>query len=249
MIELRNVSKTYGSQQVLAPLDWRLQPGRTHVLVGPSGCGKSTLLRLMVGLIEPSIGEILFNGSRVARRDWPALRRRMGYVIQDGGLFPHLTARQNVLLMAQELRWTPSQCEDRLRELTELTHFPYEATLRYPIELSGGQRQRVGIMRALLLDPDVVLLDEPLGALDPLIRSNLQVELRSIFQSLGKTVVLVTHDVNEARFFGDEIALMRRGKMIQRGSFDELINAPNDDYVTQFLLAERNHESDMGVTP
>jgi osmoprotectant transport system ATP-binding protein len=239
MIELREVSRQFGHQQVVAPLSWRLERGQTYVLLGPSGSGKSTLLRMLIGLIPPSTGEILFDGKTVRARDWGSIRERMGYVIQDGGLFPHLTARSNVLLMAHQLRWSAGRQRERLAELAELTHFPKDALGRYPVQLSGGQKQRVGIMRALLLDPDVVLLDEPLGALDPVIRFDLQTELRQIFQSLRKTVVLVTHDVGEAKFFGDQVMLLRRGKVVQQGSFEELVESPADPYVTQFLTAQR----------
>lgn len=240
MIELRDVSRSYGSEVVVAPLNWKLDQGKTYVLLGPSGCGKSTILRMMIGLVPPSTGEIWFHGQEVQTGQWRSIRERMGYVIQDGGLFPHLTARSNVLLMAHQLRWPKQRQEDRLMELADLTHFPKDALRRYPAQLSGGQKQRLAIMRALLLDPDVILLDEPLGALDPVIRFDLQSELRQIFQSLHKTVVLVTHDVGEARFFADQVALLRRGRVVQQGSFQDLLEAPADPYVTKFLTAQRS---------
>jgi osmoprotectant transport system ATP-binding protein len=240
MIELRDVSRSYGSEEVVAPLTWKVEQGKTYVLLGPSGCGKSTILRMMIGLVPPSTGEIWFRGQPVKAGHWRCIRERMGYVIQDGGLFPHLTARSNVLLMAHQLRWPKARQEDRLMELAELTHFPKDALRRYPAQLSGGQKQRLAIMRALLLDPDVILLDEPLGALDPVIRFDLQSELRQIFQSLNKTVVLVTHDVGEARFFADQVTLLRRGKVVQQGSFQDLLDAPADAYVTKFLTAQRS---------
>lgn len=248
MITLEGVSKSYGSHTILAPLEWKLDQGKTYVLIGPSGCGKSTLLRLMIGLVTPSEGRILFNGNEVHRKEWRSIRLRMGYVIQDGGLFPHLTAKSNILLMAHELGWTRTKREARLAELVELTHFPADGLSRYPAQLSGGQKQRVGIMRGLLLDPDVILLDEPLGALDPIIRHNLQTELRGIFQTLGKTVVLVTHDVAEAKYFGDEILLMRRGRIVQRGSFDDLVNHPAEKFVTNFIQSPRGlDDSEMEI--
>ncbi|MBX9653010.1 ATP-binding cassette domain-containing protein [bacterium] len=242
MITLERVSKSYRSHTILAPLDWKLDQGKTYVLIGPSGCGKSTLLRLMIGLVAPSEGRILFNGNEVHPKEWRNIRLRMGYVIQDGGLFPHLTAKSNILLMAHELGWNRNKRESRLAELVELTHFPADGLSRYPAQLSGGQKQRVGIMRGLLLDPDVILLDEPLGALDPIIRHNLQTELRGIFQTLGKTVVLVTHDVAEARYFGDEILLMRRGRIVQRGSFDDLVSHPAEEFVSNFIQSPRGLE-------
>jgi osmoprotectant transport system ATP-binding protein len=223
-----------------------VEPGRTTVLIGPSGCGKSTLLRLMVGLIRPDRGEVRFEGHTVAPDNVVSLRRRMGYVIQEGGLFPHMTARGNATLMARYLRWDTARIEVRLGELVELTHFPAEALQRYPVQLSGGQRQRVSLMRALMLDPDVLLLDEPLGALDPMIRHDLQAELRGIFRTLNKTVVMVTHDLGEAGYFADTIVLLRRGSIVQVGSFHQLLESPEVPFVTEFVNAQRSPLSTEG---
>jgi len=240
MLELINVSKKFGQTQVVEPTDLVVQPGRTTVLIGPSGCGKSTLLRLMIGLIETDTGSVRFEGAELSPANAMVLRRRMGYVLQDGGLFPHLTARENVSLMARYLGEDSRQeLEGRVVEMAELTRFPREALDRYPTQLSGGQRQRVGIMRALMLDPRVVLLDEPMGALDPLIRFDLQEDLRRIFQTLGKTVVLVTHDMAEAGFFGDEVALLGEGRIVQRGALEELLRSPADPFVERFINAQR----------
>jgi osmoprotectant transport system ATP-binding protein len=161
-------------------------------------------------------------------------------VIQDGGLFPHLTARGNTALVARYLGWDGERIDSRLNELVELTHFPSDGLGRYPAQLSGGQRQRVSLMRALMLDPDVLLMDEPLGALDPMIRSNLQEELRTIYRTLGKTVVMVTHDLAEAGYFGDTIVLMREGRVVQVGSFRDLLDSPADAFVTEFVNAQRS---------
>ncbi len=240
MVELRGVSKTYGRAQALRPLDLAIPAGKTTVLIGPSGCGKSTLIRLMIGLLWPDTGTVHFEGLAITPATAPVLRQRMGYVIQDGGLFPHLTARANVTLMARYLGWDRSRIDGRLRELTGLTQFPAEGLERYPVQLSGGQRQRVSLMRALMLNPDVLLLDEPLGALDPMIRSELQGDLRQIFQTLGKTVVLVTHDLGEAGFFGDLIVLLRDGRIVQQGPLAELVYKPADPFVTQFVNAQRS---------
>src|SRR5438552_13661798 len=163
----------------------------------------------------------------------------MGYVVQDGGLFPPLTGRSNVTLMARYLGWDGQRIETRLAELAELTQFPTDGLMRYPTQLSGGQRQRVSLMRALMLDPDVLLLDEPLGALDPIIRSELQTDLRRIFRTLTKTVVLVTHDLSEAGFFGDLIVLLRAGKILQQGALADLVRAPADPFVARFINAQR----------
>jgi len=240
MFELTQISKQFGATRALHPLSLTIAPERTTVLIGPSGCGKSTLLRLMIGLTQPDQGELRIAGKALTRENVMALRRKLGYVIQDGGLFPHLTARHNATLMARYVRWNTEQIDARLAELVDLTHFPSQAIDRYPAQLSGGQRQRVSLMRALMLDPDVLLLDEPLGALDPMIRSNLQTELRTIFQTLGKTVVMVTHDLGEAGYFGDTIVLMRKGRIVQTGSFRDLLNAPADPFVTDFVNAQRS---------
>lgn len=239
MFELHHVSKRFGDVAAVRPLDLTLAAGQTTVLIGPSGCGKSTLLRLMVGLAEPDAGEVRFEGETLTPHNAMALRRKMGYVIQDGGLFPHLTARGNAALVARFLAWDAQRITTRLNELIELMHFPASGLDRYPAQLSGGQRQRVSLMRALMLDPDVLLMDEPLGALDPMIRSALQAELRGIFRALGKTVVMVTHDLAEAGYFGDTIILMRAGQIVQQGTFYDLLNNPADPFVTEFVNAQR----------
>ncbi|MBZ4422968.1 ATP-binding cassette domain-containing protein [Myxococcus sp. RHSTA-1-4] len=241
MYELQGVSKRFGSTQALHPLTLRLPTGRTTVLLGPSGCGKSTLLRLLNGLLSPDTGRVLFDGQPLPR-DTEALlpvRHRVGYALQGGGLFPHLTGEENVTLMARHLRWPAARTRERLGALVELTRFPVEALGRYPAQLSGGQRQRVALMRALMLDPAVLLLDEPLGALDPLVRHELQGDLRAIFARLRKTVVLVTHDLAEAGFLGDDIVLMRDGRVVQQGGLSELEAQPADPFVTRFIQAQR----------
>ncbi len=239
MIELRNVAKRYGAHAAADGVDLVCQRGQTQALIGPSGCGKSTLLRMMVGLVTPDSGSILFDGQPLSDATLPAVRLRIGYMIQEGGLFPHLTAAENAALMPRYLQWPRERTDARLAELRELTHLSPQLLARYPRELSGGQRQRVSLMRALMLDPDVLLLDEPLGDLDPMIRADLQDELRTIFRELGKTVVLVTHDLAEAGFLGDRITLLRAGKIAQQGSFAELVERPADDFVAKFVRAQR----------
>lgn len=239
MFKLDNVTKSFGSVRAVGPVSIEAESGSTTVLIGPSGCGKSTLLRLMIGLATPNKGQVEFDGTAMTPEKAPALRQRMGYVIQDGGLFPHLTARQNVTLMARHLRRDADNIQDRVETLCRLTHFPMEAMDRFPTQLSGGQRQRVALMRALMLDPDALLLDEPLAALDPMIRYELQTDLRDIFRSLGKTVVLVTHDIGEAGFFGDDIILLRDGMIVQQGTLHDLISTPADGFVDSFIGAQR----------
>lgn len=239
MIEFQSISKRYADATVLSAIRLRCEARKTTVLIGPSGCGKSTLLRLIIGLVAPDAGKILVGGELLGRDNLQAVRHRTGYVIQEGGLFPHLTARANVSLLVDHLGWNATKIEARLRELTELTHVGWDLLDRYPSELSGGQRQRVSLMRALMPDPDLLLLDEPLGALDPMIRSRLQQELREIFRALGKTVILVTHDIAEAAFFADSIVLLRDGRLIQKGSLTELVNTPAEPFVSDFVHAQR----------
>ena len=239
MFQLSNVSKSYGPTRALRNTDLAIPPAVTTVLIGPSGCGKSTLLRLMIGLIRPDIGRILFEGAEIMPSNIIELRRRMGYVTQDGGLFPHLTARRNVTLMPRHLSWSKQRVNTRLSELSELTQFPQGGLDRFPTQLSGGQKQRVSLMRALMLDPDVLLLDEPLSALDPMIRSDLQADLRRIFSKLGKTVIMVTHDLNEAAYFGNVIVLMREGRIVQQGAIETLVRSPSDPFVTRFINAQQ----------
>ncbi len=240
MIKLQGVSKSFGQIAALHAIDLSIPVGQTTVFIGQSGCGKSTILRLIIGLIQADSGSVCFEGVKITPEVVISLRRKMGYVIQEGGLFPHLTAYDNVVLMARYLGWSDERIKERLNELVELTHFPSEGLERFPVQLSGGQQQRVSLMRALMLNPDVLLLDEPLGALDPMIRADLQVDLKRIFQVLGKTVVLVTHDIAEAGFFGDVITLLRDGRVIQKGTLEELIQSPADPFVTRFINAQRS---------
>jgi osmoprotectant transport system ATP-binding protein len=237
IVELDNVEKSFAGEHALGPLKLVFEPGTT-ALIGPSGCGKSTLLRLLVGLIRPDAGEVRFDGAPLTDATIGALRRRIGYVIQDGGLFPHLDAAGNVTLMARQIGWPKARIDARVTELAQLVHLSEELLARFPRQLSGGQRQRVGLMRALMLEPDLILLDEPLGALDPIVRSELQVDLKAIFTRLGKTVVLVTHDLGEAGFLAQRIALLRDGRVLQLGTLESLYESPADPFVTHFVRAQ-----------
>ncbi len=239
MISLESVEKSFAGTRVLGPVTIAFEDRRTHVLIGPSGCGKSTLLRLVVGLILPDRGQISVDGKSLTDIDLLAHRRRLGYVIQEGALFPHLTARENLGLVAANVGWSDERISERCRALGELTQFPEDGLDRYPRELSGGQRQRVGLMRALMLDPEILLMDEPLGALDPMIRAALQRDLKAIFEQLRPTVLFVTHDLNEAAFFGDTITLLNEGAVAQRGALDELSNHSATSFVGEFLNAQR----------
>ena len=239
LVKLLDVSKRYANATALHSTNLTVERGRTTVLIGPSGCGKSTLLRLIIRLIEPDSGAIEFNGEPVTSDIIGKLRRRIGYVIQEGGLFPHLTARANVLLMARHIGKSEDEMQNRVVELCQLTRFSVDLLSRYPVELSGGQRQRVGLMRALMLSPELLLLDEPLGALDPLVRASLQKDLKEIFARLQQTVLFVTHDLAEAIYFGDEIVLMNDGRVVQKGSVVDLRERPADPFVSEFINAQR----------
>lgn len=239
-VQLVGVSKTFDATAALQPLDLAFATGETTALIGPSGCGKSTILRLIIGLVEPDSGSISIADEQLSPKRLPALRRRIGYVIQDGGLFPHLTAEANVLLMGRHVKKEEAHLRIRLEELCALTRFPPDALGRYPIELSGGQRQRVGLMRALALAPELLLLDEPLGALDPLVRARLQDDLKEIFQRLQQTAILVTHDLAEAAYLADRIVLMNSGRIVQEGTLEDLRDHPASAFVTGFLNAQRS---------
>lgn len=237
--ELRGVSKRYGTVMALDDVSLCFPAGSNTALIGSSGSGKSTLLRVLLGLEWPDSGEIRVDGSVLEPAQVLALRRRVGYVIQEGGLFPHLTALGNLALLPHHLGWNRDRIRQRAEELSALTHLPPGALERYPAELSGGQRQRVALMRGLMLNPDALLLDEPLGALDPIVRHELQDELKAIFDQLGKTVVVVTHDMAEAAWFADRLVLMRHGKIVQDGRLDDLCKRPADPFVTRFVEAQR----------
>lgn len=239
LVQLAGVSKRFGDALALHPADLDFRRGQTTVLIGPSGCGKSTLLRLIIGLLQPDGGTIEFEGDTITSATILNLRRRIGYVIQEGGLFPHLTARANILLMARHLGKPEPELQGRLSELCSLTRFQPEMLARFPIELSGGQRQRVSLMRALMLSPELLLLDEPLGALDPLVRAALQKDLKEIFARLQQTAILVTHDLAEAAYLGDRIVLMDEGRIVQIGTLQDLRAKPASEFVTEFINAQR----------
>jgi len=244
MFEAREVSVFFGATRALEGVSLAPAPGTT-VLIGPSGCGKSTLLRALIGLVAPTAGSITFNGTPLAQGLEQA-RHATGFVIQEGGLFPHLDARRNVTLLAEHLG--RAGIAARVSELAALVRLEESLLARFPAELSGGQRQRVSLMRALMLDPQVLLLDEPLGALDPMVRAELQRDLRGIFRGLGKTVVMVTHDLAEAAYFADSVILLRDGRFEQRGTIRELIEQPASDFVREFVSAQRQLHSTEGAS-
>ena len=239
MIQLENVTKSFGGVVAIDDVSMVLEGGSTHVLLGSSGSGKSTLLRLVLGLVSPDSGTVRVGGEAVDAAIRPGPRGAIGYVVQEGGLYPHLSAGENVSLAAEAQGWTAERIRARIDELARLVGFDDGILRLFPHELSGGQRQRVGLMRSLVLDPPILLLDEPLGSLDPLVRADLQEQLRDIFAALRKTVVLVTHDIREAVVFGQTITLMTQGKVVQQGSFADLSRTPSSPFVTAFINAQR----------
>jgi osmoprotectant transport system ATP-binding protein len=238
-IQLKQIYKSYNNVNALSDISLNIDDGATTVLIGSSGSGKSTLIRIIIGLIKKDSGEVIIDSHELSLINLLEIRRMVGYVIQEGGLFPHLTAGKNVSLMAEYIGWGKEKIEQRINELSVLTKFPMDGLVRYPAELSGGQKQRISLMRALMLDPKILLLDEPLGALDPLIRYDLQEDLKKIFKELKKTVILVTHDLSEAGFFGDKVVLLMDGKIIQTGTIEDLIKRPKDNFVARFIAAQR----------
>lgn len=245
MIQIEGVIKAYDDKRVLHGINLSVSRGETVSLIGPSGCGKSTLLRIIMGLIEADSGRVLIKDEIVSAHNRQAIRRQMGYVIQSGGLFPHLTARENLTLVTDYLGWEKEQENNRIRELCELTGIVSSDLHRRPDGLSGGQAQRISLMRALMLDPDIILLDEPLGSIDPLVRYELQRDLKSIFKKLEKTVLLVTHDLGEAGYLGDRIALMESGQLVQQGPIKEIVDHPVNDFVKRFVNAQRSPLEDV----
>ena len=239
MIRLDGVAKRYGPTVALHPTTLAVGRGETVALLGTSGGGKSTVLRCVLRLVVPDAGAVTVGGVAVTDGTALAVRRRAGYVIQGGGLFPHLTARGNAGLLARHLGWDEARLDGRLRELAGVARLRPDALDRYPAELSGGQRQRVALLRALVLSPDVLLLDEPLGALDPVTRDALQRDLAQIVRDLGATVLLVTHDLREAAVLADRVAVMDGGRVVQRGTLAEVAAAPATPFVEAFVEAQR----------
>lgn len=249
MIEFDDVRKTYPSPrdgaEVLAldGVSLRVHDGETVCLIGPSGCGKTTMLKLVNRLIEPTSGQVRVGGKDVAELDSIRLRRSIGYVIQSGGLFPHMTVARNIGLLCELEGWTASRTRDRIAEMLELVNLPKDQYAdRYPNELSGGQQQRVGVARALVLDPDFILMDEPFGALDPITRNLIKDEFRALLERVNKTVIIVTHDMAEAFHMGDRVVLLDQGRVVQVGTEAEFRDRPANGFVADFLRTHLNVE-------
>jgi osmoprotectant transport system ATP-binding protein len=242
-LELRNVSKRYPGQDTAAveELSLTVPAGEICVLVGPSGCGKTTLMRMINRMIEPTGGDILLDGHSVNERSPAELRREIGYAIQQVGLFPHLKVKDNIATVPKLLGWDKQRIAARVDELLELVQLdPHDTRDRYPTQLSGGQRQRVGVARALAADPPLMLMDEPFGAIDPINRERLQNEFLRLQSEIRKTIVFVTHDIDEAIKMGDKIAVLKRGGILaQYATPAELLSYPADDFVKDFVGADR----------
>ena len=238
MLTLQNIYKTFEGKPVLTDVNLNVPKGATHALIGSSGSGKTTLLRVTLGLIPFDKGYVKINDQALLSFSPVEWADRIGYVPQDGGLFPHISGFENVCLIAKLRGWNKQKIESRVEELRKLVGLAAPLLRQFPFELSGGQQQRVAIMRAAMMDPQVMLLDEPMAALDPLIRRSLQQELKSIFQRLGKTVLMVTHDLGEAVFLAEKITLLHEGKVVQTGTYRELFQNPADPFVTAFINAQ-----------
>ncbi|QMU31624.1 ABC transporter ATP-binding protein [Adhaeribacter radiodurans] len=239
MIEVNQVSKNFGSIQAVDNVSFSVAEGETLVLLGTSGCGKTTTLRMLNKLEEPSAGTIYFNNQPINELPPEQLRRRMGYVLQHTGLFPHYTIAENMAIVPRLLKWETSRIKERARELLHKLHLSEDYLLLYPDQLSGGQQQRVGLARALMADPPVLLLDEPFGALDPITRTHIRQEFLHLDELKRKTVIMVTHDITEAFELGDRICLMHQGRIEQIGAPKELLFQPKSDFVRSFLKEQQ----------
>jgi len=250
MIELDNVSKSFGDAVAVNGISLNVPAGSLCVLVGTSGCGKSTTLRMINRLIEHTGGEIRIDGHQIRRFNEVTLRRRIGYAIQNTGLFPHWTVARNIGVVPRLLKWDKARTRERVESLMALLGLDVEAFAgKYPHQLSGGQAQRVGVARALAADPDILLMDEPFGALDPITRSSLQAELLRIQSRIRKTIVFVTHDMDEALRLADQIVVMQAGRIIQQGTPSEILAHPSDDFVETLVGGRDRGLKRASLTP
>ena len=240
MLTLENVSKTYkGGKKAVNNVNLKIAKGEFICFIGPSGCGKTTTMKMINRLIEPSAGKIFMDGENIMEQDPVELRRKIGYVIQQIGLFPHMTIQQNISLVPKLLKWPEQQRKERARELLKLVDMGPEYLDRYPHELSGGQQQRIGVLRALAAEPPLILMDEPFGALDPITRDSLQEEFKKLQKTLHKTIVFVTHDMDEAIKLADRIVILKAGEIVQIGTPDDILRNPADEFVEEFIGKER----------
>jgi osmoprotectant transport system ATP-binding protein len=239
MIKVDHISKTFGKVKAVNGVSFEVEDGENLILLGTSGCGKTTTLKMINRLIEPTSGEIYIAGKNIKEQQPEELRRGIGYVLQNNGLFPHYTVAENIAIVPQLLNWDKKRIHDRTHELLEKLHLDKSHLKSYPKELSGGQQQRVGLARALVADPPVLLMDEPFGALDNVTRSKIHKEFRALDELKRKTILMVTHDVQEAFELGDRICLMDKGKIVQNGTPADLLFKPANSFVKDFLKEQR----------
>ena len=239
MVKFENVSMAYGENEVLKNLNLHIREGQLVVLIGPSGCGKTTTLQLINRLLKAAEGRVLVNGQDISQINPVELRRGIGYVIQEIGLFPHMTIRQNIEIVPKLLGWDQKRRDARAEELIHLVNMEPRYLDMYPDELSGGQQQRIGLLRALAAEPPIILMDEPFGALDPITRDALQDEIMTLQKKLKKTIVFVTHDMDEALKIADLIVLMKDGEVVQAATPDEMVRNPANEFVEKFIGPHR----------
>ncbi|GGE69968.1 osmoprotectant transport system ATP-binding protein [Pedobacter psychrotolerans] len=239
MIKLEKVSKSFHDTLAVKTVSFEVKEGENLILLGTSGCGKTTTLKMINRLITPDAGEVIINGKNIAQENPELLRRGIGYVMQNNGLFPHYTVGENIAIVPQLLKWDQKKTFDRTKELMAKLHLPDEYINMFPHELSGGQQQRVGLARALVADPAVLLMDEPFGALDNVTRASIRKEFKGLEELKRKTIVMVTHDIQEAFELADRICLMDKGEIIQIGTTKELLYQPSSDFVIKFMESER----------
>ncbi|MFE0507590.1 betaine/proline/choline family ABC transporter ATP-binding protein [Peribacillus butanolivorans] len=240
MLKIENVSKVYkGGKKAVKNITLDIKKGEFICFIGPSGCGKTTTMKMINRLIEPSEGKIIINGENIMEKDPVELRRQIGYVIQQIGLFPHMTILENITLVPKLLKWSDQEKKERALELLQLVDMGPEYLERYPYELSGGQQQRIGVLRALASNPPLILMDEPFGALDPITRDALQEEFKNLQRTLNKTIVFVTHDMDEAIKLADRIVILKAGEIVQVGTPDEILRNPANEFVEEFIGKER----------
>ncbi|MGW8427706.1 betaine/proline/choline family ABC transporter ATP-binding protein [Peribacillus simplex] len=240
MLKIENVSKIYkGGKEAVKNISLDIKKGEFICFIGPSGCGKTTTMKMINRLIEPSEGKILINGENIIDKDPVELRRQIGYVIQQIGLFPHMTILENITLVPKLLKWNEQKKKERALELLQLVDMGPEYLERYPYELSGGQQQRIGVLRALASNPPLILMDEPFGALDPITRDSLQEEFKNLQRTLDKTIVFVTHDMDEAIKLADRIVILKAGEIVQVGTPDEILRNPANEFVEEFIGKDR----------
>ncbi|MCO5950570.1 ABC transporter ATP-binding protein [Mucilaginibacter flavidus] len=239
MIKVKHLSKNFGKVKAVDHISFEVKEHENLILLGTSGCGKTTTLKMINRLIEPSGGEIFIGGKNIFEQSPEILRRGIGYVLQNNGLFPHYTVAENIAVVPQLLKWDKKRTEKRVDELLEKLHLTKDYLHVYPNELSGGQQQRIGLARALVADPAVLLMDEPFGALDNVTRSKIHAEFKALDELKRKTIIMVTHDVQEAFELGDHICLMDKGKIVQDGAPADLLFKPKNDFVSGFLQEQR----------